>query len=236
MPATVDFRSFHGATPDSGTNIVSGTVRFKAADNDTADTVAPVVIPESGTAYSFVKQFRFVATSTPPNLIDSLKFYSDGANSYGTGVALGVKAFTPLTGTATSGTNTTLTKSAAGFGTLTGYVLEITGGTGSGQARRILSNTATVITVASAFSVALDNTSQYRIGYLDPVTQAQTALTGTADAFGYTAGSPLALAGSLSNPSTGAFGDFVQVQLAVSSSASQGPVPTENFTVSYDEA
>lgn len=68
------------------------------------------------------------------------------------------------TGTATSGTTTTLTDSNAAWGTnqWAGYVLSITAGTGSGQTATITSNTATALTFA-ALGTAPDNTSKYSL-------------------------------------------------------------------------
>ena len=240
MAANVEIRSYHGATPDSGTNVASGSIRFKAADNDTVDANNPLAIPAAGTIYSYIKQFRFHAATTPSNTINNLKFYTDSNNGFGTGVGLGAKTFVMQTGTATSGTTTTLTNTGASFptagGGLTGYVLEITAGSQSGQARRISSNTSTTITVASAFPGAIDNTSVYRVWYIDPVNNAQTQLSGTTDAFTYTSGAPLSVAGSINNPSTGAFGDGVYLQMSVASTASQGTTPSETLTFSYDES
>jgi len=240
MAATVEIRSFHGATPDSGTNVASGSIRFKAADNDTVDANNVLVIPTSSSIYSYLKQFKWYATSTPSNTINNLRFWTDGANGFGTGVSLAAGTFTTKTGTATSGTTTTLTDSGASFpgsNGLAGYVLEITSGAQSGQAKRISSNTGTQITVASAFSGAIDNTSVYRVWYVDPVNLAQTQLTGlTTSAFTYTSGSPLSVSGSISNPSTGVFGDPVQLQMAVASTATQGTTPSETLTFAYDES
>lgn len=241
MAATVEIRSFHGATPDSGTNVASGSVRFKQADNDTVDANNPIPIPAAGTNYSFVKQFRFYAATTPANTINNLKFYTDGANGFGTGVGMTASAPAAYAGTATSGTTTSLTDSGANFGTeVVGMVLEITGGTNSGQSRRItVRNSATQVTVASAFPSAIDATSVYRIAYVDPVNLGSSQLnggTGQTDAFTYTSGSPLSVAGSINNPSTGAFGDYVRCQMSAASTASQGTTPTENLTFSYDES
>ena len=68
-------------------------------------------------------------------------------------------------GTATAGGATTLTNSGATWvvDQYKGYILKITGGTGSGQSKDIVSNTATVITVKSAWSTNPDNTSTYEI-------------------------------------------------------------------------
>jgi len=67
-------------------------------------------------------------------------------------------------GTATAGANTSLTDSGASWGT-TQYVdkwVEITGGTGIGQTRKIVSHTGTVLTVAT-WTTNPDTTSTYRI-------------------------------------------------------------------------
>ena len=58
------------------------------------------------------------------------------------------------------------------------------------------------------------------------------------DAFTKTSGSPLSLNGSISNPNTGAFGDFVVYQVTVDNSASPGVHPSstpETWTWKYDE-
>lgn len=70
-------------------------------------------------------------------------------------------------GTATSGGNTTLTDSTKSWSTdqHLGRVVKITGGTGSGQSKRISANTATQLTVESAWSTNPDATSQYKILY-----------------------------------------------------------------------
>lgn len=238
MAATVHILSYHGATPDSGTNVAAGSIRFKQADNDTVDANNPIPIPAAGTNYSYLKQFRFSAITTPSNTINALKFYTDSSNGFGTGVGLNALNFTPITGTATSGNSTSLTDTGATFPTtVVGMVLEITAGTNSGEARRItVRNSATQVTVASAFTSAIDATSVYRIWYIDPVNHAATLLSGTTDAFTYTSGSPLSLAGSISNPSTGPFGDGLELQMTVGSTASQGTTPSETLTFQYDES
>lgn len=68
-------------------------------------------------------------------------------------------------GTATAATSTTLTNSAKAWGVnmwANMYQVRITGGTGKGQIRPIVSNTATALTVA-AWTVTPDNTSTYVI-------------------------------------------------------------------------
>lgn len=53
--------------------------------------------------------------------------------------------------------------------------------------------------------------------------------------FTFTSGSPKSLSGSISNPSTGDFGDFFVYQVEVDSTASPGVTSQETFTWLYDE-
>lgn len=72
-------------------------------------------------------------------------------------------AFT--TGTATAGGASTITNTAKNWTTnqWTNYQIRLTGGTGAGQIRTIASNTATVITVGTAWTTAPDATTSYSI-------------------------------------------------------------------------
>jgi hypothetical protein len=167
MAATVNITSYHGAAGGTTSSVDGGSVRYKQADNDTVDANNPIPIPAAGTNYSYIKQFRFNAATTPANTINNLKVYSDGANGLGTGVDLLVK---------TSAT------------------------------------------------------------YTDPVANAAAQLASTSTVFGYTSGSPLAVTGSVSNPTTGAFGDYIQSQMSVTTTAAQGNSGSETITFSYDES
>ena len=77
-----------------------------------------------------------------------------------------LQSTTPLSGTATSATSTTLTRTGSTWYTggvgLGGYTVTITGGTGSGQSRTITSNTSTVLTVPT-WDVTPDATSTFVI-------------------------------------------------------------------------
>jgi hypothetical protein len=70
--------------------------------------------------------------------------------------------------------------------------------------------------------------------YVDPIAQGTTQLGSTTDVFTYTSGSPLAVTGS--STGTGAFGDYVVMQMSVASTATQGTTPSETITFSYDES
>ena len=68
-------------------------------------------------------------------------------------------------GTATSGAASTLTDSGKSWTTnaYAGEIVELTGGTGSGQLRAITSNTATALSVNPAWTTNPDNTSVYTV-------------------------------------------------------------------------
>lgn len=60
---------------------------------------------------------------------------------------------------------------------------------------------------------------------------------GNADAFTYNSGAPLSVTGSISNPTTGQFGDRVVYQVNVETTAGPGVAPAtpETFTWQFDE-
>lgn len=98
----------------------------------------------SVTIDSATKEFRWVVHTLKPsgdsNILDKFRFivlFSSTADD---------------TGTAESGTSTTLTDTNKAWTTnaFANKVLRTTGGTGSGQIRQILSNTATVLTIDSS--------------------------------------------------------------------------------------
>lgn len=72
--------------------------------------------------------------------------------------------------------------------------------------------------------------------YILPSTQGTTQLSGTTTIFTYTSGSPLSVAGSITNPSTGLFGDIVAMQMSVTTTATQGTTPSETITFQFDES
>jgi len=65
-------------------------LRFKLADNATIDANNKLVIPAAGTNYSLWKQIYLYCDNADSHTLDNLKFYSDGTNSFGTGVDLQV--------------------------------------------------------------------------------------------------------------------------------------------------
>ncbi len=65
-------------------------------------------------------------------------------------------------GTATAGSNTSLTDTGASFGSVVGKVVHIKAGTGAGSSAKITANTATGLSFAD-IGAALDNTSEYEV-------------------------------------------------------------------------
>lgn len=55
------------------------------------------------------------------------------------------------------------------------------------------------------------------------------------DAFIRTSGSPEPVSGSISNPTTGLFGDMIIYQITVGQTAGPGPINQETFTWQFDE-
>jgi hypothetical protein len=93
MAATIQI---HEMTTDAntGVNKTSGTVRFKDAASTTStavDTNNPLVVPLSGTNYSYVKKLRAYMDAPPDTNITDMRWYSDGTNSFGTGIAVTAK-------------------------------------------------------------------------------------------------------------------------------------------------
>ena len=86
MAATVQIHEV--TATNTGTDKSSGTVRFKAADNVTVDTVDRLQIPAAGSIYSYTKHLRFYVSVAPSVDLQNLRSYSDGSNTFGTGVTV----------------------------------------------------------------------------------------------------------------------------------------------------
>lgn len=86
MAADVQIHEMTGAS--AGVNKTSSTVRFKSADETSVDTNNRLQIPSSGTSYSYTKTLRFYFATAPSVDIQNLRAYSDGANSFGTGIGV----------------------------------------------------------------------------------------------------------------------------------------------------
>src|ERR1043165_6712093 len=86
MAATITIRRLTGAGPTS-TDITGINTRVDLSDaHSTASTSNPIPIPASGTNYSYWCVTQLNCTVAPATLVNNLKWYTAGANSFGTGV------------------------------------------------------------------------------------------------------------------------------------------------------
>lgn len=139
MPATITIRRRTGTTGSpTNTDITSATSRVSLFDSPTPGAGNPLQIPNAGTNYSFWSSFYLSADTTPSGTIDTVKWYSEGSNSYGTGIAMKVataSSYAQGVGSATSGTQmivanyATLTPSPPNdaFGYTSGSPLSVSG-------------------------------------------------------------------------------------------------------------
>lgn len=93
MAATVQIVEKNGAG-GTQTDKTSGSIRFKNADNATVDVVNPMVVPTSGSDFSFEKWLRMYVSGGSYTQISNIRAYSDGVNGLGTGMGLYAKAVT----------------------------------------------------------------------------------------------------------------------------------------------
>ena len=184
MPADIQILRKTGVAPGTGTNITGINTRANAEDvHSVAGTTNPVRIPSAGTNYSYWVTTRLNANTTPAGTVDNLRWFTDGANNFGTGVTCkGAKASTGVD---------------AGYRQATG-----TPGT-----------TGTQLTQVN--HTGLDEAP--------------------ADVFTFTSASPKSLVGTISNPSTGQFGDHWVYQIEAGTTAVAGATGQETFTFRYDE-
>jgi hypothetical protein len=89
MAATIQIHEMSAA--DTGVDKTSGTVRFKDADNSTVDASNPLVIPAADTIYSYTKKVRAYMEAPPNTNISNLRWYTDGSNTFGTGISVNCK-------------------------------------------------------------------------------------------------------------------------------------------------
>lgn len=72
----------------SGWDKTSGTVRFKSVSATIVDSENRLQVPGSGTIYSFWKQLRMYVATAPSIDLQNLRAYTDGVNSFGTGIGV----------------------------------------------------------------------------------------------------------------------------------------------------
>jgi|SRR5437899_7478455 len=181
MPASTQIEKWIGATGSiTRINITGVNQRMTTADENASGspTTNPVPIPTAGSVNrSFWQNTTLIVGTTPAGTINNVKWYTDGANSFGTGVVAS--------------------------GSQTGSYLQASGTVGtSGD---LLQN-GSILWKTPAF-----------------------------DIFSKTSGAPQSITGSITNPSTGSFCEFLSYQASVISTAVAGATATETLTWQYDE-
>lgn len=108
MSATVLIRRLTSTGPTL-TDITSINTRANAEDaHSTAGTTNSVLIPPSGTNYSFWVATRLDVTAITGGTVNNIKWYADGTNNFGTGVTCkGNTATSYIQATGTTGTSGT---------------------------------------------------------------------------------------------------------------------------------
>jgi len=86
MAATVQIHEMTAAA--AGTDKTSGTIRFKAADDQTVDTNDRLQIPAGAEIFSYTKHARFYFSAGPSVDIQNLRAYTDESSGFGTGVSV----------------------------------------------------------------------------------------------------------------------------------------------------
>jgi hypothetical protein len=129
MPATIIINRWTGTSGSpTKTAITSANTVANATDTHQAtasSSTNPIRIPATGTNYSYWVATRLSATTSPTGTIDNIRWYSDGANNFGTGVTCrGQDASGYVQATGTVGTTGTLLGTAA-YSTLSGATADV---------------------------------------------------------------------------------------------------------------
>lgn len=124
MVATVRIHEMSG--PGTGTDKTSATVRFKAADNQLADSNNRLPVPAAaGTTISYAKQLQFFFQAAPVTDITNIRAYSDGTNNW-TDITVNYRPIGTWEGMGTS-YGTTMSGGTSFFGLLQGASLDMRG-------------------------------------------------------------------------------------------------------------
>jgi len=79
-----------GSDNNPGSSATVTKTRHNAEDTNDQDLASPLIIPPSGTIFSFWKQIYLECSVAPDTQIDNVKIYSDGTLGWGTGVVVQV--------------------------------------------------------------------------------------------------------------------------------------------------
>lgn len=108
MAASVQIRRWTGSGPTK-TDITSINTRLQTDDtHTTAGTTNPVLIPISGTNYSYWVTESLYVSAITGGTVNNIKVFMDGSNGFGTGITM------PMSASATSYTQATGTVGTTG--------------------------------------------------------------------------------------------------------------------------
>jgi len=117
--ATVIINRLTGAGP-TATAITSINTRANAEDaHTTAGTTNSILVPAAGTNYSYWVTTRLEVTAITAGTVDNVKWFTDGANNFGTGVTCSVGTATGYTQASGTAGTTGLQLTAGNFATFT---------------------------------------------------------------------------------------------------------------------
>lgn len=107
MSATVLIREWNGTTgAPVQTDKTSGSVRYRQSNSAVVDASNPLSKPSSGSTWSFDKWLQLhIGGTGPVGSITNLQFYTDGTNSYGTGITAFIKTTNIASGAFVTPTN-----------------------------------------------------------------------------------------------------------------------------------
>jgi len=163
MAATIKINRLTGAGPTK-TDITSANTVANATDSHQSTASSsnnPIRIPSSGTNYSFWVATRLECSVAPAGTVNNIRWFTDGSNTFGTGVSCKVQTATSyIQATGTTGTtgdvlNTSNYSSLAGvtanaFGYTSGATLSVSGSTsGTGDFGDLVVYQLEVISTAS---------------------------------------------------------------------------------------
>jgi len=143
MAATVLIRRLTGAGPTL-TDITGINTRANAEDaHSTAGTSNSILVPSAGTNYSFWVATRLDVTAITGGTVNNIKWYTDGANNFGTGVTCkGNTATGYVQATGTTGT-TGVQLTTGNYATLAGAPSDVFAFT-SGSPKSVAGSTSSV--------------------------------------------------------------------------------------------
>jgi len=79
-----------GADNAPGASNTISNLRFNAEDTNDQDLASPLIIPTSGTIFSFWKQIFLNCATAPDTQVNNVKIFSDGALGWGAGIVVQV--------------------------------------------------------------------------------------------------------------------------------------------------